>query len=63
MEDAPEIFGLHPNADITFQQKETKAIIDTIIVVGGSGGGGGDGGSGSADDMVFQVCMHSTEGS
>lgn len=46
MEDAPEIFGLHENADITLQQKDTKSIIDTVILVAGSGSGGG-GGQGS----------------
>ena len=42
-EDAPDIFGLHPNADITFQQNETKAMLDTVIDIAGTGGGGGDG--------------------
>eukprot|EP00698_Gefionella_okellyi_P007648 TRINITY_DN186_c0_g2_i1.p1 TRINITY_DN186_c0_g2~~TRINITY_DN186_c0_g2_i1.p1 ORF type:complete len:2597 (+),score=793.21 TRINITY_DN186_c0_g2_i1:164-7954(+) len=33
LEDSPEIFGLHPNADITFQRKETNALMDTIISI------------------------------
>ena len=41
-EDAPDIFGLHPNADITFQQNETKAMLDTVIDIAGTGGGGGE---------------------
>ena len=33
MDDSPEIFGLHVNANITFQQKITKELMDTIIVI------------------------------
>jgi len=29
--DSPEIFGLHPNADLTFRLKESKEMIDTIL--------------------------------
>jgi len=29
--DSPEIFGLHPSADITFRLKESLAMINTII--------------------------------
>jgi dynein heavy chain len=34
--DTPEIFGLHSNADITFQQKETSQLIETILKMGGA---------------------------
>ena len=33
MDDSPEIFGLHVNANITFQQKITKELMDTIIII------------------------------
>ena len=41
--DSPEVFGMHVNADITFRNKETNEMIDTIIdtqpkAVGGGGG-------------------------
>jgi dynein heavy chain len=39
----PEVFGLHENANITFQNQESQKIIDTILSIqpriGGSSGG------------------------
>eukprot|EP00605_Chrysophyceae_sp_TOSAG23-4_P000859 GSChrysophyteH1.ASY1.ANO1.950.1 assembled CDS len=29
--DKPDVFGLHPNAAITFQQKESKALLNTVV--------------------------------
>merc|ERR1711998_81594 len=41
--DSPEIFGLHPNADLTFRNNEVSALIRTLgeTQPKGSGGGGG----------------------
>jgi dynein heavy chain len=42
--ESPEVFGLDPNTVITFERKETAALIDTLIIVqprGGAAGGGG----------------------
>ncbi|RHY05497.1 hypothetical protein DYB25_001425 [Aphanomyces astaci] len=50
--DAPDIFGLHANADITFQQKETSQLISTMLLMLGGGGGGGSGGDASDNDAV-----------
>lgn len=33
LEDDPEVFGLHPNANITFEQKTVREFMDTILVI------------------------------
>merc|ERR1711871_280655 len=55
MEDKPTAFGLHPNADISFQQQQTKSFLDTVIICGGKGGGGGGGGGLDADTKVNKI--------
>ena len=42
---APEIFGLHQNADITCAQNEMLKMFGIFVGLGGGGGGGGGGGS------------------
>jgi dynein heavy chain, axonemal len=54
IEDRPEVFGLHANAAITFQQKESKTLINTVVLCSGGGGGGGGGGSDNSDSKVYQ---------
>jgi dynein heavy chain len=53
LDDSPEVFGLHENASITLQQKETNELMETLISVqprtsSSSSGGGGGSGSGGA---------------
>lgn len=56
--DPPETFGLHPNANITFQQKEVEEMVDTMILMeGGGGGGGGDSGGANSDSTVADIAQ------
>lgn len=49
--DSPEIFGLHPNADLTFRVKEVNALFTTLGETQPKGGGGGGDGL-SAEEIV-----------
>eukprot|EP00899_Mesostigma_viride_P007437 jgi/Mesvir1/16695/Mv15092-RA.1 len=52
--EAPEVFGMHENANITFQAQETRKILDTILSVQpriDTGGGGGK----SSDEMILEM--------
>lgn len=60
MEDRPEVFGLHANAAITFQQKESRTIMSSVITCSGSGGGGGKGGD-SNDTKVRDIAARISE--
>jgi len=42
-QDSPIIFGLHPNADLTYRAKEAKAMIDTLVETQPKDSGGGSG--------------------
>lgn len=52
--DSPEVFGLHPNADLTYRVKEVNALLNTLgeTQPKGSSGGGADGQS--AEDIVYE---------
>jgi len=51
MNDNPEVFGMHRNAEITFQKAESKNMVDTMLGLQPreTGGGGGL----SSDDIVL----------
>lgn len=62
--DAPDLFGLHANADITFQQKEAGQLLGTVLRMLGGGGGGGEGGGGAStpsDDAVVMDIVASIQ--
>jgi dynein heavy chain len=53
--DQPEVFGLHENANITFQAQESEKIVQTILSIqprmtNGSGGK-------SQDDIVMELAI------
>lgn len=45
LDDDPEVYGLHPNANITFQQKNVREFIDTLLLVQPRSNSGGAGSS------------------
>nr|CAD7569447.1 unnamed protein product [Timema californicum] len=51
--EGPDIFGMHENANIAFQYKETQAVIGTIVEVQPRESGGTEGRS--TDDIVFDL--------
>jgi dynein heavy chain, axonemal len=51
--DTPEVFGLHSNADITYQINTAKGILDTILSVQPKESGGGSGES--REGVVYQL--------
>jgi dynein heavy chain len=55
LQDSPEVFGLHPNASITFDKKETAYLIDTIISAQPRTGGSSDGKR--PEDVVAEMAV------
>jgi len=51
--DSPEIFGLHPNADLTFRVKQANALLSQMNETQPKGGGGG-GGEKSPTEIVYE---------
>lgn len=52
--EAPDVFGMHPNANITFQLQETGKLVETILSIQPRTTGGGGGGK-SSDEVVFEL--------
>lgn len=62
IEDRPEVFGLHPNAAITFQQKESRNLIATAVTCAGGGGSSGGKGPDPANDLkVSEIAARISE--
>lgn len=54
-DDAPETFGLHDNADITLQQKETRDLMTTIVSMQPRASAGSSGRS--PDEIVSDMAV------
>ncbi|XP_045784195.1 dynein axonemal heavy chain 6 [Maniola jurtina] len=50
----PEVFGMHENANIAYENKETNTLIRTIVDVQPRSGGGGEGDT--PDQIVWRIC-------
>ncbi|KAJ2954380.1 hypothetical protein O0L34_g2644 [Tuta absoluta] len=50
----PEVFGMHENANIAFENKETNTLITTIVDVQPRTGGGS--GGDTPDQIVWRIC-------
>ena len=51
LNDSPELFGLHENANMTYAQNETFAILDKFLLMQAKTGGGG----GKSQEEVCQL--------
>ena len=52
--DAPEVFGMHENANVTFNSNESLALMETMLSLQPRDSGGGAGGK-SSDDVVVEL--------
>jgi dynein heavy chain len=55
LDETPDVFGLHENASITLQMKETGELLGTLVSMQPRAGGGGDSGGPSNDDVVLEM--------
>ena len=59
--DSPEVFGLHPNADLTFRTLQVRELVETVVSTMPKSGGGGGGKSPAevvdaiAEDLLSKV--------
>ena len=56
LDELPDVYGLHENASISLQLKETGELLDTCVSMQPRGGGGGGGGGKSSDDVLLALC-------
>uniref|UniRef100_A0A1I8IF50 EF-hand domain-containing protein n=1 Tax=Macrostomum lignano TaxID=282301 RepID=A0A1I8IF50_9PLAT len=51
----PQVFGMHPNADITKDQQETSQLFNSVLLTQSRSDGGSDGGDKATDDIIDAV--------
>ncbi|KAG9395747.1 Dynein heavy chain and region D6 of dynein motor [Carpediemonas membranifera] len=54
LSEPPAVFGMHDNADIAFQQRETNLALDSVVSAIGRGGGS-SGSATSADETTMEL--------
>ena len=59
-EDAPEVFGLHDNANIAYQRAESDTMVEKVLSIQPRIGGGSGGGL-TPDEIVLDKCKQFTE--
>ena len=59
--DDPEIFGMHSNANVTFQQQETHNLINTVLSMQPRAAGGAGSGGKSDDEVVTEFATEMEE--
>jgi len=55
LEDDPEIYGLHRNSNITFQQKNVKEFFETLLSMQPRSSGGGDKAGETPDEVAERM--------
>ena len=59
--DSPEVFGLHPNAELAFQTAGVRNLLATILETQPKGGGSSGGGP-TREDVVYAKCEEILQG-
>ena len=57
--DNPEVFGMHSNADVTYNRNVSTELMHTILMLQPRDAGGG--GGMSADEIVLELCANMAE--
>jgi len=58
MTESPDIFGLHPNAEITFQKQEASFLMGNVVRLSSVSSGGGGAGSKKPEEIVLDVARN-----